>query len=53
LIGGWSTLNKGVQSRFSDGEAIGELVTNLIDGCDQIVVVDLPPLVARKQAVGC
>ena len=45
--------NEGVQSRFGDGEAIDELVTDLIDGCDQIVAVDLPPLVARKQVVGC
>ena len=46
-------LNESVQSRFGDGEAIVELLTNLIDGWDQIVVVDLPPLVARKRAVGC
>ena len=39
--------------RFYDGEAISELLANLIDGCDQIVIVDLPPLVARKQAVSC
>ena len=52
-IGGWSALNKGVQSQFGDGEAISKLVTNLIDGCDQIIAVDLPPLVARKQAAGC
>ena len=46
-------LSKGVQSRFGDGEAISELVTNLIDGCDQIIAIDLLPLVARKQVAGC
>ena len=45
-------LDQSVQSRFDDGEAIDELLTNLIDSCDQIVVVDLPPLVVRKRAVG-
>ena len=52
-IGGWSALNESVQSRFSDGEAIGKLQTNLIDGCDQIIIFYLPPLVARKQAASC
>ena len=42
-------LNQGVQSQFGDGEAIGELQTDPIDGFDQIVIVDLPPLVARKR----
>ena len=45
-------LNQSVQGRFGDEEAIGELQTDPIDGFDQIVIVDLPPLVARKQAVG-
>ena len=46
-------LDQSGQSRFCDGEAIGELLANLIDGRDQIVIVDLPPLVARKRAVSC
>ena len=46
-------LNQTVQSQFYNGEAIGELLTNLIDGRNQIIVVDLPPLVARKRAVSC
>ena len=46
-------LNQSGQSRFHDGEAVGELLANLIDGCDQIVVVDLPPLVAGERAVNC
>ena len=46
-------MNESVQSQFGDGEAIDELVTDLIDGCDQIVAVDLPPLVATKQAASC
>ena len=46
-------LNQSGQSQFYDGEAIGEILANLVDGCDQIVVVDLPPLVARKQAASC
>ena len=46
-------LNQSGQSQFCDGEAIGELLANLIDGCDQIIVVDLPPLVAGKQAGSC
>ena len=45
-------LNKGVQSRLSNGEAIGEFQADLIDRFDQIVIVDMPPLVARKRAVG-
>ena len=45
-------LNQSVQSRFDDGEAIDELQTDPIDGFDQIVIVDLPPLVARKRAAG-
>ena len=46
-------MNESVQSQFGDGEAISELLTNLIDGCDQIIVVDLPPLVVRKRAANC
>ena len=46
-------LNESVQSQFGDGEAIGELLANLIDGCDQIVVVDLPPQVVGERAVNC
>ena len=49
-IGGWSALNESVQSRLGDGEAIDELQTDPIDGFDQIVIVDVPPLVARKWA---
>ena len=41
-------LNESVQSRLGDGEAIGELQTDPIDGFDQIIIVDVPPLVARK-----
>ena len=33
-------MNQSVQSRFGDGETIGELQTDPIDGFDQIVVVD-------------
>jgi len=51
-IGGCSVLNKGVQSQLSNGEAIGEFQADLIDRFDQIVVVDMPPLVARQQAAG-
>ena len=43
-------LNKGVQSRLSNGEAIGEFQADLVDRLDQIIIVDMPPLVARKQA---
>ena len=46
-------LNQSGQSRFYDGEAIGELMANLIDGCDQIIVVDLPPWVAGERATNC
>ena len=45
-------MNESVQSRLGDGEAIGELQTDPIDGFDQIVIVDLPPLVARKREAG-
>ena len=48
-IGGWSALNESVQSRLGDGEAIDELQTDPIDGFDQIVVVNVPPLVTGKQ----
>ena len=50
-IGGWSTLNQSGQSRFRDGEAVGELLVNLIDGCNHIIVVDLLPWIAEEQAV--
>ena len=46
-------LSQSGQSRFRDGEAVGELLANLIDGCDQIIVVDLPPLVAGEWAANC
>ena len=46
-------LNQSIQGRFGDGEAISELQVDPIDGFDQIVIVDLPPLVARKQAASC
>ena len=52
-MAGWSALNHSVQSRFGDGEAIGELQTDPIDGFDQIVIVDVPPLVTRKRAASC
>ena len=44
-------LNLGGQSRFYNGEVVGELLANLIDGFDQIVIVDARPLVTRKRAV--
>ena len=44
-------MNQSGQSRFCDGEAVGELLANLIDGCDQIVVADLLPQVPGEQAV--
>ena len=44
-------LDQSGQSRFY--KAIGELLANLIDGYDQIVVADLPPLVAGEWAVNC
>ena len=43
-------MNKTIQSQLSDGEAISELQTDPIDGFDQIIIVDVPPLVARKWA---
>ena len=43
-------MNQSVQSRFGDGETIGELQTDPIDGLNQIVIIELPPLVARKWA---
>ena len=46
-------LNQSVQGQFGDGEAIGKLQTDPINGLDQIIVVDLPPLVARKRAASC
>ena len=46
-------LNQSGQSRFHDGKAVGELLANLIDGCDQIVIVDLPPLVVGERAANC
>ena len=44
-------LNKGVQGRLSNGEIIGEFQADPIDRLDQIIIVDMPPLVARKRAV--
>ena len=46
-------LNQSGQSRFWDGEAINELLANLIDGCDQIIVVDMLPQVVGEQAASC
>jgi len=46
----WSVLNKGVQSRLSNGEAIGEFQVDPIDRLDQIIIVDVPPPIARKRA---
>ena len=46
-------LDQSGQSRFYDGEAIDELLANLIDGCNQIIVVDLPPRVAGKRVANC
>jgi len=46
-------LGQSGQLRFCDGEAIGELLANLIVGRDQIIVVDLPPLVAGEREVNC
>ena len=46
-------LNQSGQSRFRDGEAVGEFLANLTDGCDQIVAVDLPPRVAGERVVNC
>ena len=44
-------LNESVQSRLGDGEAIGKLQTDPIDGFNQIVIVDVPPLVTRKRTL--
>ena len=46
-------MNQSVQGRFGDREAIGELQTDLIDGFDQIIIADVPPLVTRKRASSC
>ena len=46
-------LNQSGQSRFHDGEAVSELLTNLNDGCDQIVIVDMLPRVAGEQTTSC
>ena len=46
-------LNHSVQSRFGNGDSIGELQSNPIDGFDQSIVVDRPPLVARKRTASC
>ena len=46
-------LNQSGQSQFYDGEAIGELLADPIDGCDQIVVVDSPSLVAVEREASC
>ena len=46
-------LNQSVQCRFGDGETISKLQSDPIDGFDQIVVVDRPPLVARKRMASC
>ena len=46
-------LNQSGQSRFHDGKAVGELLANLIDGCDQIVIVDLLPRITGEQAASC
>ena len=46
-------LSQSGQSRLHDGKAVNELLANLIDGCDQIVVVDLLPQVVGERAANC
>ena len=45
--------NQSGQSRFYEGEAVGELLANLINGCDQIIIVDLFPRVGGEQVASC
>jgi hypothetical protein len=33
---------------FDNGQTFGEPVADSVDGCEQITIVDAPPLVARK-----
>ena len=46
-------LNQSVQGQFGDEEVISELQTDPVDGYDQIIVVDLPPLVTGERAASC
>ena len=41
------------QSRFHDGEAIGELLANPVDGGDQIIIVYPLPQVAGELVMNC
>ena len=43
-------LDKG---HFGNGQAVGKLLVYLIDRCDQVVIVDLLPLVARERPTSC
>ena len=46
-------LNQSGQSRFYDGEAVNELLANLVDGCDRIVIVNPLPRVAGERVADC
>ena len=41
------------KGRFGNGQAIGKLLVYLIDRCDQVIVVDLLPRVARERPTSC
>ena len=39
------------ESRFREGETVGEILAMPIDGGEQVVIVDLPPRTAGKLVV--
>ena len=48
-LGRRSASNHG-QSQFYEGEAVGEILASLINGGEQIIVVDLSPWIAGELA---
>ena len=51
-LGRRSASNHG-QSRFYEGEAVGEVLASPINGGEQIIIVDPSPRIAGELAVSC
>ena len=41
------------KGRFGNGQAVKKLLVYLTDRCDQVVIVDLLPWVARERPMSC
>ena len=41
------------QSRFYEGETVGEILAMLVDGGEQVIIVDPSPRIAGKLVASC